>query len=354
MIAVDDRLKALCSGLAAYDEVMPFTGGHLTNAMLRTSKATALFIRSTTIVHRDLLANTNVQFVATATSGTDHIDREWCAANGITVVDAAGTNANAVAEWVMIVLSLFKAFRMDITVGVVGYGHVGSRVERMCRTLGLKTLVNDPPRQRAGLPVPHAVELDELLVRCSVVSLHVPMIRSGPDCTRDLIAERELALLPQEALVINTARGGVLNESDALQWIKPGYRYVAADTFANEPNINTEFSKACIVATPHIAGHTLNAFADASRLIGEAWCAWKQVPPDNVRKACKLVYPKPKPLEAGDYELAQPFRAECNRRFSDAWRKMRDDVSNALPQDVANNFMEIRRKHILRKETYLL
>jgi erythronate-4-phosphate dehydrogenase len=322
--------------------------------MLRQSRATALFVRSTTNVDRALLANTDVQFVATATSGTDHIDHVWCANNKITVVDAAGSNANAVAEWVMIVLAELKAFRTDITVGIVGYGHVGSRVERMCRTLGLNTLVNDPPRQRAGLPVPHSVELDELLARCSVVSLHVPMIRTGPDCTMDLISARELALLPQHAMMINTARGGILNESDALQWMEHGFRYVAADTFANEPDINTAFSKACTIATPHIAGHTLNAFVDASRMIGEAWCAWKQVPADHIRKACRPVYPKPKPLVAGDNELVQPIRARFNRRFSDVCLKMQFAVSDAQPQDVANNFMEIRRTHILRKETYLL
>lgn len=351
MIAIDGRLTSLCAGLACYEEVTTFTGGQLSNDDLCRCQATALFVRSTTKVHSALLANTAVKFVATATSGTDHIDREWCAANGITVVDAAGTNANAVAEWVMGVFAAVGVTTSN-TVGVVGYGHVGQRVVRMCQTLGISTVVNDPPRLRAGLDVPNAVNLDTLLENSTVVTLHVPLTGTGEDSTVNLLTSRELALLPKGALVINAARGGVLNEADAMKWIAKGGR-VVADTFAGEPDIDVAYARACALATPHVAGHTLNAFLDASIVVGQAWCTWKGYPSDSIYKACAVpTVPASFQLDSRLHNVATTA-LERRGILADV-AAMQTLVIDAPSNHVGVRFSQMRKEYPLRPETFLL
>lgn len=352
MILIDDKLTALCSAMRHYDDVRTFTGGQLTRADVLASKADTLLTRSTTAVNASLLAGSNVRFVGTATSGTDHIDQEWCAANTVVVADAAGTNANAVAEWVMAVVA-HLGIDHNRTVGIIGYGHVGSRVKRMFTMLGFRTLVNDPPRQRAGLPVPNAVTLDELLRQSAMVTLHVPLTTNGSDRTANLITKRELGLLPSGAILINAARGGVLNESDVRAWMLREGR-VVADTFANEPRISVEFARACLLATPHIAGHTLNAFVDASRNIGQAWCTWKRTSPDHVIRECTLAPPLPMPLTVSDVETgAWRSVVESRGLLTDA-ALLQELDSSLSSNDVGRRFSLIRKHYPLRRETFLL
>ena len=153
-----------------------------------------LFVRSVTKVNKALLKNSTVKFVATATSGSDHIDKEYLQKNNIGFSDAIGSNANSVAEYFTAAL-LEIAARHNFSlkgksVGIIGVGHVGSLVEKKANALGMIVLLNDPPRQRAETDF-NGCSLDEALA-ADIVTLHVPLTKDGPDPTFHLLNEENL------------------------------------------------------------------------------------------------------------------------------------------------------------------
>lgn len=349
MIAVDERLLPLPQVLTMFDSVLPFAGGTLTNNMLQDSQADAIIIRSTTQVTPQLLAHTKVRFVATATSGTDHMDVPWLTAQGIRTEHAAGTNANAVAEWVLAML-----LELDVptgsTIGIVGYGHVGGCVQRLCNALGLSTLVCDPPRVEAGQFVPDACSLETLLNQCSVVSLHVPLTTQGRHATANMLNQAAFMRMKSNATLLNAARGGVVHQAAASAWISNGGTIVA-DTFCDEPNVDSDFVLRCRWATPHVAGHTLNAFVDAARVVGSAWCAWRGFDATAVNNACNALATPPRRMVAA--EQARDICKELRQRrplLADAeqFRILVEHGGNVGPR-----FAAMRSEYKLRLETYL-
>jgi erythronate-4-phosphate dehydrogenase len=223
------------------------------------SRADALIVRSLTRVDRTLLSGSHVRFVGTATSGVDHIDRDWLAERGITFAHAPGCNASAVADWVIAALAALHAQQRHRfatgSVGVIGAGHVGSRVARRLAQAGYSVRVCDPPRADAEGGAGF-VTLDEALA-CDVVTLHTPLVDGGAHPTRGLIDAAALAQLRAGAVLINAARGGIVDEDALATRLDDGPDLVSAiDTWANEPAIDTALLPRVDLATPHIAGHT--------------------------------------------------------------------------------------------------
>ena len=213
--------------------------------------AVALLVRTRTRCDASLLNGSSVRLVATATIGTDHIDKDYCDARGITVASAPGCNAAAVAQYVRVALHTLGLDRPDATLGVIGVGHVGKLVAEAGRRLGMRVLLNDPPREAAEGSAGFT-PLPELLAQADVVTLHIPLWPENRDYANTAI----FAAMKPNASFINASRGEVVDE-DALLTARPKLDKLVIDVWKNEPNINLELLAAADIATPHIAGYSI-------------------------------------------------------------------------------------------------
>jgi len=239
--------------------------------------ADALLVRSVTSVNAALLDGSPVKFVATATIGTDHIDEAYLSAKRIGFTSAQGSNANSVAEYVvaaMLEMARRRKFRLrDKILGVIGVGHVGSRVVRNAEALGMRVLVNDPPRARAKKTSPF-VPLEHLLAEADIITLHVPLTRQGADATFHLFDKDRLSLLKnRQPILINTSRGAVVDNPALLKAIDGEWLGgVVLDVWENEPKISPELLEVVDLATPHIAGYSFDGKVNGTQMIYDALC----------------------------------------------------------------------------------
>jgi len=222
----------------------------------------ALIVRTVTRVNRDLLEGTTVRYVASATSGHDHVDTLYLQNQGIHFVSAPGCNARSVAEYVLsslFVLAQIRQFALvDKVVGIIGCGHVGTALYGFLRSLEIKCLLHDPLLQQAGSYLPLA-GIEEVL-DADILSLHVPLTKTGPFPTWHLLNSERFARVSKEAIIINTSRGGVIDESALVRFMETAPSCaVVLDVWENEPAINQALLNTVSIATPHIAGYSTDA-----------------------------------------------------------------------------------------------
>ena len=233
------------------------------------SDAVALLVRTRTRCDAELLDGSAVRFVATATIGTDHIDRDYCDYHGITVASAPGCNAAAVAQYVRVALHTLGLDRPGATLGVIGVGHVGKLVAEAGRQAGMHVLLNDPPREAAEGPAGFT-PLPELLATSDVVTLHIPLWPGN----RDFANATFFAAMKPGANFINASRGEVVDEA-ALLAARPNLDKLVLDVWKNEPDINLDLLAAADIATPHIAGYSIqgkmNGTIAVVRALGETF-----------------------------------------------------------------------------------
>ena len=216
--------------------------------------ADALIIRTRTRCNEALLGGTPVKLISTAAIGTDHIDIPFCIKNGIYFQNAPGCNSGGVMNYVF--SALYGAASREriplgrATMGIVGAGHVGSRIEGMARHLGLKVLLCDPPRALEEGDA-QFVSLDYLLANSDIVSMSVPLTNE----TQRMANDEFFSKMKYGAFFINTARGEIMDD-DALLRAVPRLGPVIIDTWNNEPNVNPALIAAATIATPHIAGYS--------------------------------------------------------------------------------------------------
>ena len=210
-----------------------------------------------------------MKLVATATIGTDHIDLQWCRGAGIDVANAPGCNAPAVAQYENSVIgSHFGGDVRGLTLGVVGVGHVGGIVARWGERLGMRVLRCDPPRQRREGG--DFVDLATVAREADVITFHTPLTRSGADATWHIADSRFLESLCRCRLLVNSARGGIVDEQALLKAVDGGEMAVAIDCWENEPNISAALLERAAVATPHIAGYSRQGKMRASIMAADA------------------------------------------------------------------------------------
>lgn len=266
-------------------EVQLVPGRDVTAEMV--ADADALLVRSVTQVNESLLAGSSVKFVATATIGVDHIDQEYLAAQGIGFASAPGSNANSVAEWVTAAL-LTVAEKYDFplagkSIGIVGVGNVGSRVEAKCRALGLEVRLNDPPLARETGDAKYR-PLEELY-DCDIVTFHTPLTQDGPDKTAHLAGVDFFQRLKPGAIFINSSRGGV-HDTQALHQAmdQERLRAVILDVWENEPTIDTTLLERVDLASPHIAGYSYDGKIAGLIMVYEALCQHFNLAPKHPRQ----------------------------------------------------------------------
>jgi erythronate-4-phosphate dehydrogenase len=255
-----------------YGELVLKSGRDIGNADV--SDAQVLIVRSITRVDEALLAGSQIKLVLTATSGTDHLDLDYLHKAGIAVKDAAGSNANAVVEYCLAALAeliISCGFSLHHKrVGIVGFGHVGSRLYKALSILGMECVVCDPFVENMGAPLgadsPRFCSLDEAL-GCDVVSLHTPLTRGGEHDTYHLINRESLKLIHPGSLLINASRGAVVDNSALYGRLRDQKDLLCVlDVWENEPNINQDLLALVNIATPHIAGYSVEAKTSASQM----------------------------------------------------------------------------------------
>ncbi len=241
------------------------------------SRADALLVRSVTQVNEALLQGSSVRFVGTATSGMDHLDLAYLDSQKIKVVHAAGSNANAVVDYCLTAIaSAITAGLLaanDVRVGIVGAGHVGSALASRLQRMNIPVVVYDPPRA-SNEPLFVSASLTEVL-QCNVISLHVPLTRNGEYATRKLFDAAVLQQLQADTVLLNSCRGGVVDESALLALLSEGRRiHYVADVWEQEPAVSVALARRCFIATPHIAGYSQRAKRQATRALRVQFAQW--------------------------------------------------------------------------------
>ena len=271
-VIVDNKIPYIAGEIEKIaDKVVYLPGDAFTKEEVK--EADALVVRTRTHCNRDLLEGSQVKFIVTATIGFDHIDTEYCHEAGIAWTNCPGCNAGSVEQYIHSVLLLLKREKglklEETTLGIVGVGHVGSRVKRMAESLGMKVLLNDPPRADKGEK--GFVDLRTIASESDVITFHTPLIKEGIYRTCHLVDEDFLFSLKRNPVIINSSRGEVVDTASLLIALSAGkVKDAVIDTWEYEPRISRELMEVAFLATPHIAGYSADGKANATRMSLEA------------------------------------------------------------------------------------
>ncbi len=261
-IIVDDKIPYLREVLPKHFSEVFFTDNITAQ---HTQNADALIIRTRTTCNKDLLQNSMVKAIATATIGTDHIDLDYCSTKNVNVYNSKGCNAKAVSQWVFSALNSLD--EKSGTIGIIGVGNVGSIVAQIAQNRGFKTLLCDPPKQKMQHDKTEYVELDYLLRNADIITLHVPLNSETKLMANDYFFDR----VKTGTTFLNASRGEVVDENSLLRAINTNtITNSAIDVWTNEPNINLELLKSVNIATPHIAGYSAKGKAVGSQMAVQA------------------------------------------------------------------------------------
>lgn len=268
-IVADDKMPFLKGALEPYAEVKYLPGRMISNILIKNTDA--LLIRTRTNCTEKLLSETPVKFIGTATIGFDHIDSLYCEKNNIEWTNAPGCNSSSVQQYItaaLLKLSSDNKFKLkDKTIGIIGVGNVGAKVEKSARLLGMKVLLNDPPRARKE-GESNFVSLEDILKRSDIITLHVPLNYEGEDKTYHLFDERCFNLIKKRIWLINSSRGEVVETSILKKSLDTGkLRGAIIDVWENEPDIDFSLVPKVLIATPHIAGYSIDGKAKGTAMV---------------------------------------------------------------------------------------
>ena len=277
LIIIDKGIPFLDGVFGSDIEVLHLAPEDITADVVR--EADALFVRTRTRIDKGLLAGSKVRFVATATIGFDHIDQDYCREAGIHWVSCPGCNAQAVCDYVEEAISLIKSEESALTIGIVGYGHVGKLVAQMAERNGYRVLLSDPP---LGI----GMSLKELAPQCDVLTFHTPLTHEGKHATYHLCNADILPLCKHNTLIINAARGGVVDEQALMDNLKGknGKVQTVIDCWENEPQLNHELLELVDLASFHIAGYSIQGKMNASEMCLRAFCEFFSLPILSINK----------------------------------------------------------------------
>ena len=314
-VVIDKGIPFLDGVFPSNIEVLHLSPEEITPCAVRN--ADALFVRTRTRINKELLQGSKVRFVATATIGFDHIDQSYCREAGIHWVSCPGCNAQAVCDYVeeAIASSPHRFIASSpITIGIVGYGNVGKLVAQMAENHGYRVLLSDPP---LGI----GSSLKEIVPQCDVLTFHTPLTYDGEYPTYHLCDAEILHLCKPDTLIINAARGGVIDEQALLSCLSPHRLIASIDCWENEPQLNRELLQRVDLASFHIAGYSIAGKMKASEMCLHAFCEFFSLPILSINK--KVV-----PLH-GDSESG--------------WLKRISDQLKAAPE----HFEQLRKAYLL-------
>ncbi|HEY6132122.1 MAG TPA: 4-phosphoerythronate dehydrogenase, partial [Halioglobus sp.] len=269
-ILVDENIPAAEHFLGAVGQVRYVNGRMIERSQLQS--VDVLLVRSVTRVDEALLSGSPVKFVGTATSGIDHIDRDYLQRRGIAFAHAPGANANSVVEYVLAAIATvgdkLEQLLAGGVAGIVGYGNIGKAVAARLAALNIRYLVYDPWLDQDAVPC--AAELNQIL-DCDLVSLHPELTAAQPWPSHHLLGASELRRLRPDTLLINASRGQVIDNSALLARLEAGRGPLTVlDVWAGEPNISWDLLQRVTLGTAHIAGYSLDGKLRATRMLSDA------------------------------------------------------------------------------------
>ena len=271
-IIIDNKIPYIKGALEPFAEVVYLPGSETTPEVVKD--ADAIVTRTRTICNEKLLRDSKVKYIATATIGFDHIDTNYCKKAGIEWTNAPGCNAESVNQYIASALCSWamrkRTALTGLTIGIVGVGNVGKRIEKTCKTLGMKVLLNDPPRERAEGSV-NFVSLETIQEEADIITFHVPLNMTGVDATFHMVDETFLQNLKKNPLIINSCRGEVCDSEAMYNAIEANdINGFIADCWENEPEINLDLLNLCEYGTPHIAGYSKDGKANGTKMSVQA------------------------------------------------------------------------------------
>lgn len=319
--------------------------------------ADILLVRSVTDVNAALLANSPVKFVGTATIGTDHIDTDYLQDRGIGFVSAPGCNAQAVVDYVLSALTVLIDSRgigfTDLTVGIVGVGNVGLLLRRRLEDMGMTVLATDPFKHEDD--VGELTDLATVLAQSDVVSLHTPLTQAGEHATQGMIGAQQLASMKVDACLINTCRGAVVNNADLLAHMEQHRDFEAVlDVWENEPNLNLDLMRRVLLATPHIAGYSLDGKMRGTEMVYAGVCEFFGLP---IRHKLAQFMPEPG-IKRVNFSSQVPLYQALRTAIRASYEIRVDDgvMRSAMRKsdDLRETFDRLRREYPLRRDIPML
>ena len=271
-LIADDKIPFLKGVLEPFTDIRYLPGDAIDH--LHASRAQALLVRTRTLCDERLLHKTPVTFIGSATIGYDHIDTRYCETNHIQWTNAPGCNAFSVVQYIasaLFTLSRRNGFHLKNKVlGIIGAGHVGSKVEQLARILGMQVLLNDPPRERLEGPGKFT-GLNTLLKESDMVTLHVPLNLHGVDNTHHLIGPGQIRMMNPQSWLINSSRGAVVDQRAlTVALMEKKLAGAVLDVWENEPDVDTGLLSVVDIATPHIAGYSADGKANGTAMVVQA------------------------------------------------------------------------------------
>ena len=343
-IVADDKIPFLKGVLEPFAEVVYLPGDQINSPVV--VDADALLTRSITTCNAGLLAGSKIKLIATATIGDDHIDKQFCAENNIQWTHAKGCNAGAVEQYVTAAL-LEMAYQENITlkdkmIGIIGVGEIGSRVAHIAGVLGMKVLLNDPPKSRIE-GAKGFCNLEEIQQKADFITLHVPLTFEGEDKTFHLLDDDFFERMEKPVRLINSSRGGILETDVLKRSIKSGkIKSLAIDVWENEPEIDKALLELVDISTPHIAGYSLQGKANATEMVVRSLADFFNLPLTSWNPDIPLSE------EKININCQKTSARAVLKKIFDRVYPIRDD-SGKLKQEPAR-FEQIRRDYPLRLE----
>lgn len=355
-IIIDDKIPYIRGAVAQLGaDAVYMKGSSITPDDVRD--ADALIVRTRTECNETLLGGSRVSFVATATIGYDHIDTGFMASAGIKWMNCPGCNSSSVAQYVRSVLLLLERDRgmtlSGSTIGVVGYGHVGSKVAAVAAGLGMRVMVCDPLLADSGTVCRHGtfVPMEAIERESDVITFHVPLTRSGTHATYHMADKAFFGRLSRRPVVINTSRGSVADNDalfDALYYNK--VKDAVIDTWENEPYIDRRLLAKAYIATPHIAGYSADGKVNADNMVLDGLCSHFGLErPD-------MIVPPPLPDETrsmlDDIRNGSPSVAEMEKDMRIALTLYNPLTDSDNLKKNPEMFEELRGNYPLRREKW--
>ncbi|HEY9125224.1 MAG TPA: 4-phosphoerythronate dehydrogenase PdxB [Bacteroidales bacterium] len=344
-VIADQKIPFLKGILEPYCNIEYLAAKDITKELVKD--ADALIIRTRTLCNADLLNGSKVKFIVTATIGFDHIDTEYCEKNGIVWTNCPGCNAGSVMQYMAAAfahLATEKGFYfVEKSLGVVGVGHVGTRVVRLAETLGMRVFLNDPPLVKAKNLCGY-ISFDGILRESDIISFHTPLTYSGEFKTFHLLDEKKMQKVNKGTIIINTSRGEVVDNLALLNSLQNGRIDTAVvDVWENEPALNVGLLDKSAIGTSHIAGYSADGKANATFMSVKALNNFFRLGIDKI----KIDIPQPQqPLIEIDCSNMGDQQVICNAILHTYPISSDSNMLKSHPQD----FESYRENYAVRRE----